>query len=556
MLLSRFWYAITALVVTLTSGILFIAVSLYNRNMLQTSSEALMADSSAVSWFLQDDARRRSTVVQPVALDAGVREAVQKAGAMEAISSEVHEKARTALRKASAQTGDLKFDVFWVVDDQGRVVAGSGDDGSTELGGYSLVADALHGWIRDDVWVRRERVLRVVATPIEIEVNTAPVGALIAGKFIDDGFARAVSARTGAAVAFYVGQTRLASAAPDGIDKVSLDAISRDLTTLGDSKNYAEKGRTEVRTLDSVGVVYGRMFGEAWDQGVGFAVGRPLERLSSPLDFFSKATSEDKDGVPKTLLLAIFALVAGMGMFFTWAEHSRPLHVFEKEVHLLAEGKIDSLQPSKFQFAYKKLAQDLNDGADKVVAKGGVQRKAANMEAVLGPMQGLPQMSAFSIPDAAGSGRGESPSQPGRPAPPRSKPRAPIPSPSRDPHDFSDVGENAPTQVFVQSVPGEAYRPPSSAPPPPAPPPTPQAGSPSANGASPEEMQEWAAVYEEFLAMKKQCGENTAGLTFEKFKGTLEKNRAALVSKHACKRVKFTVYAKEGKAALKASPVK
>jgi len=66
----------------------------------------------------------------------------------------------------------------------------------------------------------------------------------------------------------------------------------------------------------------------------------------------------------------------------------------------------------------------------------------------------------------------------------------------------------------------------------------------------------WLAVYEDFVRTKKQCGEPTDGLTYERFAQTLEKNRAALLQKHGCKRVKFSVYVKEGRASLKATPVK
>lgn len=72
----------------------------------------------------------------------------------------------------------------------------------------------------------------------------------------------------------------------------------------------------------------------------------------------------------------------------------------------------------------------------------------------------------------------------------------------------------------------------------------------------PSEEDEWRKTYDEFLAMKKQCGEPTAGLTFDKFKVTLQRNKDALVQRHGVNRVKFTVYVKDGKAALKASPVK
>lgn len=63
-------------------------------------------------------------------------------------------------------------------------------------------------------------------------------------------------------------------------------------------------------------------------------------------------------------------------------------------------------------------------------------------------------------------------------------------------------------------------------------------------------------VYKEFLAIKRQCGENVSNLTFEKFAEKLNKNRDALVSRYGCKSVKFQVYIKDGKAALKATPVK
>ena len=67
---------------------------------------------------------------------------------------------------------------------------------------------------------------------------------------------------------------------------------------------------------------------------------------------------------------------------------------------------------------------------------------------------------------------------------------------------------------------------------------------------------EWLSVYEDFIRTKKQCGEATDGLTFEKFSHTLKKNRDALIARHGCKRVKFSVYVKEGRASLKATPVK
>ena len=80
----------------------------------------------------------------------------------------------------------------------------------------------------------------------------------------------------------------------------------------------------------------------------------------------------------------------------------------------------------------------------------------------------------------------------------------------------------------------------------------------------PEELRAAAAaeeshfreVYDKYVTLKKKCGEPTDGLTFDKFCGTLRKNRNQILSKHDARDVRFAVYEKAGKAALKATPVR
>ncbi len=77
-------------------------------------------------------------------------------------------------------------------------------------------------------------------------------------------------------------------------------------------------------------------------------------------------------------------------------------------------------------------------------------------------------------------------------------------------------------------------------------------------GPAPEEDEEghWRAVHQEFLRIRGECGEPVDGLGFERFRPKLEKNRDALIAKYGCRTVRFQVYVKEGKAALKATPVR
>jgi hypothetical protein len=67
---------------------------------------------------------------------------------------------------------------------------------------------------------------------------------------------------------------------------------------------------------------------------------------------------------------------------------------------------------------------------------------------------------------------------------------------------------------------------------------------------------QYRAIFDEFVALKRRCGESVDNLTFERFLTKLRTNRDALIAKHGCRTVKFQVYVKDGKAALKASPVR
>ena len=53
-----------------------------------------------------------------------------------------------------------------------------------------------------------------------------------------------------------------------------------------------------------------------------------------------------------------------------------------------------------------------------------------------------------------------------------------------------------------------------------------------------------------------RCGEPTENVTFERFVSKLRDNREQLIRRLGCKSVRFQVYVKDGRAALKATPVR
>ncbi len=75
-------------------------------------------------------------------------------------------------------------------------------------------------------------------------------------------------------------------------------------------------------------------------------------------------------------------------------------------------------------------------------------------------------------------------------------------------------------------------------------------------GAPSDEDRHFQEVFRDFVATREKCREPADGLTFDKFKAKLLKNKEQLVAKYQCRTVRFQVYVKDGKAALKATPVK
>jgi hypothetical protein len=548
MLLSRFWYALLGLVIGALVFVLYLAQSMYNRQGARALAEGLSADSQVVSWYLKNDARERSAHLIKFTLEGRVPKGLADASAAE---GKVPEKARQSVKEGLTKVAatipkDQSFDAVFAVDQHGRVVAHLGYEQATgmedfELGGYPVVADALHGFIRDDTLVL-DRVYRVVARPVEYDLGQMPAGAIVGARIIDDRFARDLSQRTGAAVAFFAAGSRVASGAPEGFDKSQLDLFVSDLKAIEEDADYREKGRSGLRFIGkSMAVVYGKLPGEAWQLGAGYMVGRMATTLESPVGFFGAADDKDKGGA-NVIVVAVAVLAAiGLGILFTFLEHTRPLLVFRTEARRLAKGEADQLQPSKFRGIYRTIASDVNDGLDVAVGKGGGTRRAADLSQVLGDLPAEPQMSAFSFP-------GDNAPAPPKPKPPapKSGPLASSPSHPRSNPPLTSADDDVVSSLSGPAEPSERRLP--------APPPRP--GAPVPGASADGSAGEWEQVFEEFAATKQRCGESLEGFTFDKFQNTLRKHRDAIIERHGVRRVKFSVYVKDGKAALKASPIK
>jgi hypothetical protein len=654
MLLSRFWYVILALVVGAALYVAYLAVGRYNRDKAVAMQQGLASDSQTVEWALKIDARRRLDALLVGSVDPAIRQAVGAANGKK-IEADTKDKAKKGLTAVNEKIPkEFQNDSLFAIDQEGRVVGQLNYDSVAqnedfELGGYPAVFDALHGYARDDVWMLGDKMFLVFARPVEDEVGQRPLGAIVGFKEVNNRYAEDLAKRTRTNLAFYTagqnGRKISSGTGTEGFEASQLDKISADIGKLEGDSSYAKGGRSEVRMIDDLGVIYARLPGDAWDLHAGFAVLRPQVIIASPTGFLSGADDKDKQGVPWLIIVPAVILAMLLGIGFTVLEHTLPLHQLSSQADKLKNGQQDGLQVSKFRGAYRLAAQNINLGMERIIEKGGgLTRKPADLESILGPVPAQPAMSAFSFPMDGQSNAGPppaAPSVPGRPPPGQSgafaqpshagqsgaSPLPGAPPGARGPSasEQSVPGVARPTPAVAMNTPGP---PPIGAPPggPPGPPPRPGApgagtlvglnapgpaagrpAPPPAPGARPpgpapaapppapiimdppkiggddaedeeatmvaavppevlaaatgqhkaqDEAGEWLAVYEDFIRTKKQCGEATDGLTFEKFQHTLRKNRDALMQRHGCKKVRFSVYVKEGRASLKATPVK
>jgi hypothetical protein len=77
----------------------------------------------------------------------------------------------------------------------------------------------------------------------------------------------------------------------------------------------------------------------------------------------------------------------------------------------------------------------------------------------------------------------------------------------------------------------------------------------SAHGTEDEIEADYRRVFDDFVATRTQCGEGLDGVTYDKFVVKLRQNRSQLIERYGCASVRFQVYVKDGKTALKATPV-
>ncbi len=673
MFLSKIWF----ILVTLLAGVAVTAALVAPRpavqKLEQLEGQRLDRAQYAAEQMLKVDARRWIDYVAKLGRDAIVQEALDSASRGAGELGVIHKTMKDRFRWLAPDPSKIGLDSLVAVDARGRVVARLGDDETQykdSIAGAEVVADALRGYLSDDVWGAGGKLVRVAAAPVLSKTKDRVVGAIYAGAETGSRLAELWKKNLGIDIAIMLRGKVVASTQPEALLASIPDLVAQRASEIAEAK------RTRAIPVpsgsDRLLVVAAPFAGQAAELDAYYAlVGRRPAR-SDIASLLSNTSADDlKWGhFPWLPIGGGLVLVLGIGIFLQRYEITAPLSRMRKEMQRLARGEIQKLQDTQYPGLMGGIARDMNAAMERYTLApapppapalpGEIGGRDSNAVAAAAAAAAADR--SFDLPPASSSPAGSGPGDLGPPPPPGFGVRDPFglppppppapafntpapalfaPGPSAFGAEPRGASHPAAGAVGPPSLPslgalsgvnraGPAARPTASAAPSPATPgrsggmvlgrlsiappatslpslpsvafstrsepppepelttiPEPEPPPPAPDGDAPpfqpfptgdapapdlsaeandepappaeEEDPESAHVrdvFQKYLETKKQCGEATEGLSLEKFRVKLEDNKTALMAKYSCKTVRFTVYVKDGRAALKATPVR
>jgi hypothetical protein len=545
------------------------------RALIDEEHRRLKVACGVINILLTDDARNRVELAGSFARTSEIIGPLDAASSADKLDDTRMKQVRGVGEAVMKTIQGRKPDFAILVDKRGRVVARvrlDENDYGDLLSGRPLVDDALAGYLRDDLWIQNGTMYFVTASPvIKRDPPVEYVGAVVLGHAVTNELAQKLVGSLGVDVGFFLGNDTVAGSKTITLDTKPMEAVIDKLAG-GDLARdcQANEPISLSASKEPYTALVARLPGEAQQKKAYYSVflKKPGEIGAGATLKIVKQSDLSFGNFPWIFVGGAFliALAGGVGLMI-W-EADRPLRRLAADAVRLGKGEVERLAEDKHPGKFGSIARSVNIHIDKLGRDAKSAKK--DLDGLLGPAPegslGTIDLLATALPPSRPGGIatasaspppsdfrfGDSGPMASRPPPPR----APTPPPLRT---------NTPP-------PFKAVTAPVSTPPPPITVPPPMGGvSPpltldddilgSAIGLAAADSQRsvdpyFKQVFEQFVATKKTCGESTSGLTFEKFSEKLVRNRDDLMAKTGCREVRFTVYTKDGKAALKATPVK
>jgi hypothetical protein len=615
---SKIWFFLIALVAAVALTIALVLPRPAQRTLIRGEANRLQTACSVIHILLADDARNRVELAGVFARAPGIMNALESASGADRLEEARMKQVRDIGDTVMKDIQGRKPDFAMLIDKRGRVVARvrlDENDFGDVAAGRPLIDDALAGYLRDDLWAQNGTMYFVSAAPVVKQ--SAYVGAVVLGHQVTNQLAEQLVKSLDVDMGFHLGADGVAGSKTIAFDHKEMQAA---IAKLGDDRasDCQVVQPMDVHAgADNYTAIVARLPGEAAARQAFYSV---LIKRPDGLGFMGTLRAVKQNDLsfgnfPWILVGGAFLVVLGLGIGLMLFEADRPLRRLTMDAVRLAKGETERMSEDAHGGKFGSIARSVNIHIDKLGREAKSAKK--DLDQVLGPAPegslGTIDLLATPLPSVRpggpapavppppsdfrfqDSGPVQTPKAPGRsltpppfraatspavvpPPPAHAPPRSSQPMPAMPPPRPSQSLPATPPPRSSQPLPGAPPQRPSQPLPmtPPASRTGPQAplnlddlalgrvpstdlalGRVHSTDLEPTRVDPYfKQIFDQFVSTKQSCNESIAGLVYEKFAEKLVKNREELIMKTGCREVRFTVYVKDGKAALKATPVK
>lgn len=585
MFFSRIWFLLVTLFAVVLTVAFFLAPRPAEYRLDESLEKQLDVAQGLVDLHLQVQSRKRLDVLSNIGKEPRIARpllALQEPEKTEKEDPKAKpplEELKTALEEANKKSG-FNAENIVITDRKGRVRVSYGGSEKVEdsIAGLPEIKQALRGYCMDNTVQRGGSLYWVFSCPVrqvrEGE-NIQRAGAIRAEIPIDNSFVSSLAGFLGASqsseeeekeesakaslgleLCFYAGDRPVAWTTQTEIWSKYGPVFQKKHESLLSDKSI---GRSPAETIrinnDKYLMVLGRLPGSASGPGNYWSILWKFPATLGPFAFLSGQTPREHLLMQFPYIWVILGSIVGLilGMFLLLWEGDIPSGRLLRQVRSLVAGEQEKLAETKFRGKFSLIAIAINEALEKAAeqSSGKPALHDKDLNEVLGEIEPRIAEDDYAPPPPSST---SSSLPPGEHSPLDSvlppEPKSSDSKKSPRPPPFGGEKGIRPATIGDPS--------PSS--------PKAFGGEPAVGGSSqavvttgeniPSDVEaHFKDVFDSFVSKKQECNENVAALTYETFRKQLIKSRKQIMDSQACKGVRFEVYIKTGKAALKAHPV-
>jgi hypothetical protein len=387
---SKIWFFLVAIVAALAITIALVLPRPAERAHAASERQRLAVACSVVGILLEDAARERVELASSFSRAKQIVAALDEAGGVAEIDRARADKLRDVATEVLRPKDGVAPDLAVLIDRKGRAVtrvgADAGDYGDT-VAGRPLVDDALAGYMRDDLWLVGDQLYLVAAAPV-VQRDGVPryVGAAVVGYKTSNKFAEKLVTSLDVGIGFYVGGDRMAASGALDFGK---DAIVAGLGKVKGDDYRADCKQSEPFDLrsgsDSYTAVLARLPGEAGAKQASYAISIPRPKAIGFKGTLDSVRSDDLSfkSFPWIGLGAALLVTLAIGLALMVLESDRPLRRLNADALRLAKGEQARLGEEQHRGKFGSIARSVNIHVDKVAREAKAAKQ--DLDQLLGP---------------------------------------------------------------------------------------------------------------------------------------------------------------------------